>query len=142
LGRIVEASGFIAYPAYIQSQIMPLCDVQTVALAGDTLAERQRDEVVYYKSSGASSGPYDIPVARMDSHGGLISSAIDVVRFAIHLDGLPAVPDILSSASIASMTTPTSDPYLQEPQWLAARHHCVDRQQRRQSVLGGIGQRG
>jgi CubicO group peptidase (beta-lactamase class C family) len=111
LGRIIEARGFLAYPTYIQSQIMPLCDVQTVALAGDTLAERQRDEVVYYKSSGASSGPYDIPVARMDAHGGLISTAIDVVRFAIHLDGLPAVPDILSSASIASMTTPTSGRY-------------------------------
>ena len=93
LGRIIEARGFLAYPTYIQSQIMPLCDVQTVALAGDTLAERQRDEVVYYKSSGASSGPYDIPVARMDAHGGLISTAIDVVRFAIHLDGLPAVHD-------------------------------------------------
>ena len=26
-------------------------------------------------------------------HGGLISTAIDVVRFAIHLDGLPAVHD-------------------------------------------------
>ena len=123
LGRIIEACGFIAYPAYIQSQIMPLCDVQTVALAGDTLAERQRDEVVYYKSSGASSGPYDIPVARMDSHGGLISSAIDVVRFAIHLDGLPAVPDILSSASIASMTTPTSGRYAKG--WAVDRRSVV-----------------
>jgi hypothetical protein len=93
VGRIIEARGFLAYPTYIQSQIMPLCDVHTVALAGDTLAERQRDEVVYYKSSGAGSGPYDIPVARMDAHGGLISTAIDVVRFAIHLDGLPAVHD-------------------------------------------------
>ena len=47
-------------------------------------------------------------VTRMDSHGGWLATATDLVRFAVHVDGYATKPDILDSASIAAMTTPST----------------------------------
>jgi hypothetical protein len=41
----------------------------------------------------------------MDSHGGWVATATDVVRFAVHVNGMGAKPDILSSSSVSTMTT-------------------------------------
>jgi D-alanyl-D-alanine carboxypeptidase len=44
----------------------------------------------------------------MDSHGGWIATAVDLVRFAVHFDKFPNPPDILTPASMTTMTTPTT----------------------------------
>jgi Beta-lactamase len=72
-------------------------------LAGNTRADRRPEEVTYYDQDGED--PYGIPVARMDAHGGWLATAVDLMRFAVRVDGFPAPPDILSSASITTMTT-------------------------------------
>jgi hypothetical protein len=46
----------------------------------------------------------------MDSHGGWVANATDLVRFAVRVDGFPTTPDILTPASIATMTTKTTAP--------------------------------
>jgi N-acyl-D-amino-acid deacylase len=40
----------------------------------------------------------------MDAHGGWVSSTVDLLRFVTAVDGLPARPDVLGPASIATMT--------------------------------------
>jgi hypothetical protein len=96
-----------------------------MAIAGDSLAERQSDEVVYYggpqeiqvQIGGETynyliyEDPYLIPVSRMDAHGGWIASAIDLVRFAVHVHGFTQPPDILNWTSLQTMITPTAGDY-------------------------------
>jgi hypothetical protein len=56
-----------------------------MTIAGNTLADRQPSEVVYYGMDG--DDPYSIDVARMDSHGGWVSTATDYLRFLVCADG-------------------------------------------------------
>jgi len=74
-------------------------------IAGNTLAERKSNEVVYYGQGGEN--PYNYNVARMDSHGGWISSATDLARLVVYIDGFNGKPDILSSSTIKTLTTPS-----------------------------------
>lgn len=41
----------------------------------------------------------------MDAHGGWITSSIDLVRFAVHVDGFSTEPDILSANTVNTMLT-------------------------------------
>jgi len=123
LGRIIERISGQPYADYVRANVLAPCGITTMEIAGDTLDERRAGEVVYYGqpydvtvSSGGGApvnitvddDPYAIPVARMDSHGGWIASAVDLVRFAVNVDNFPQPTDILSAASIATMTTPTT----------------------------------
>ena len=74
-------------------------------LAGNTLAERARNEVVYYGQQ--NQNPYNINVRRMDSHGGWIASPTDLVEFLMHVDGSGAPTSILAADTWKTMTTPT-----------------------------------
>jgi hypothetical protein len=74
-------------------------------IAGNTLAERAENEVKYYSQVPAED-PYDLNVARMDSHGGWIAAPIDLVRFAASLDGSRGNP-LLSPETLKIMTTPS-----------------------------------
>jgi hypothetical protein len=71
-------------------------------IGGNTLTDRLPNEVVYYPDSGST---YGMNVSRMDSHGGWIATAADIVRFTVHVNGMGGKPDLLSAASISSMTT-------------------------------------
>jgi hypothetical protein len=42
----------------------------------------------------------------MDSHGGWLATPVDLVRFAMHVDGFTTTPNILSRDTIETMTTP------------------------------------
>ena len=103
LGRVIEKVTHQPYERYVRDAILSRCGVTGMRIAGNTLAERAPEEVVYYGQS-----PYSMNVRRMDSHGGWVATAPDLVRFAIHTDGFAAVPDILQGHSIREMTTPTA----------------------------------
>jgi len=61
--------------------------------------------VQYY--SQESMQPYTMPINRMDSHGGWVTTPTAMVNFLMHTDGFPERPDILQPATIAEMTTPS-----------------------------------
>lgn len=75
-------------------------------IAGDTLADRRPNEVVYYPQG--TPGPYTIRVSRMDAHGGWIATPTDLLRFLVRVNGFPSKADILSPTSIPTMFTPTT----------------------------------
>jgi len=103
LGRVIEKVTRQPYERYVRETILTRCGVTGMRIAGNTLAERAPEEVVYY-----GQNPYTMNVRRMDSHGGWLATAADLVRFAIHVDGFATVPDILQEQSIREMTTPTA----------------------------------
>lgn len=106
LGRIIERLSNLVYSAYVQQQVLSPCGISAMRIAGDTLADRAADEVVYYAQG--SPGPYTIEVSRMDAHGGWIATPIDLMRFLVSVDGFPSKVDILSANSIRTMLTPTT----------------------------------
>jgi CubicO group peptidase (beta-lactamase class C family) len=101
LGRIIEKLTGEPYEKYVQQAVLEPCDIHTMKIAGNTLAERARGEVVYYGRNGEN--PYDMNVRRMDAHGGWIARPEDLVKFLTHADGLAETPDLLKDATLKKM---------------------------------------
>jgi CubicO group peptidase (beta-lactamase class C family) len=99
VGRIIEKVTGQPYEQHVREAVLAPCGIDDMRISGNTLAQRARGEVVYYGAAGQN--PYDMNIHRMDSHGGWLATAPDLVRFATHLD-------ILRPASIALMTTGTA----------------------------------
>jgi CubicO group peptidase (beta-lactamase class C family) len=108
LGRVIEQVTGQTYEDWVRANILVPCGA-TMMIAGDTITERQPDEVYYYDLL-ENLDPYKVPVARMDSHGGWIATATDLLRFLVRADGLPPVADLLGLADITQMTTPSNLP--------------------------------
>jgi CubicO group peptidase (beta-lactamase class C family) len=105
LGRVIEKVTGRPYADYVKAEVLDRCGIAAMAIAGNTLDERQREEVKYY---GQGENPYDMNVARMDSHGGWTARPQAIVRFMMHVDGFAKPPDILKAQTIRTMTTGSS----------------------------------
>jgi CubicO group peptidase (beta-lactamase class C family) len=99
VGRIIEKVTGQTYEQHVRTSVLGRCGAGDMRIAGNSLAERARGEVVYYAAGGQDA--YNMDVRRMDSHGGWVASAPDLVRFATHLD-------LLRPRSITEMTTGTN----------------------------------
>jgi CubicO group peptidase (beta-lactamase class C family) len=108
LGRIIETATGQSYESYVQSTVLSQCGITDMQIAGDTLADRAPGEVVYDGTNSTVGNPYGIPVRRMDSHGGWIATATDLLRFMVRMDANANPADIVSSASLTTMTTGTT----------------------------------
>jgi CubicO group peptidase (beta-lactamase class C family) len=97
LGRVLEKVTKMPYEALITQHVLSKCGITSMKIAGNTLAERQPKEVMYLTEKPGAA--YGMNVARMDSHGGWIATAGDLVRFASQL------PKLLNEESIRTMTT-------------------------------------
>jgi CubicO group peptidase (beta-lactamase class C family) len=97
LGRVLEKVVKLPYEQLMTQQVLSKCGITSMQIGGNTMAERQPNEVMYLTQK---PGPaYGMNVARMDSHGGWIATAGDLVRFASQL------PVLLNQDSIHAMTT-------------------------------------
>jgi CubicO group peptidase (beta-lactamase class C family) len=106
LGRVIEQISGQTYRDFVLQEILAPCGVTDMRIAGDTLPERLPEEVVYYGQG--RENPYGMNVARMDSHGGWLASASDLVRFLNHVDGFQSTANILKPETIRLMTAPSS----------------------------------
>ena len=114
LGRVIEKVTGKSYEDFVRTSILAPLKIRDMHI-GKTLEDgRRKNEVKYYaKGSGASvfggnAGkkvrfPYGAwHLEAMDSHGGWVSSAVDLVRFAAAFDD-PARSPILKQATIQTM---------------------------------------
>jgi CubicO group peptidase (beta-lactamase class C family) len=104
LGRIIEKITGQPYADYVRAALLSRCSVTDMAIAGNTLAQRQPAEVKYY---GQGDNPYGFNITRMDSHGGWIERPADYVQFVMHVDGFAKPRNILNPQTIQTMTTPS-----------------------------------
>ncbi len=104
LGRIVAAMSGQSYEAFVRTQLLAPAGIRDMEIGGNTRADRRPGEVVYVGQGGHD--PYGFNLARMDSHGGWIANAADLVRFAQAVDGV--APDIIGPQSIATMGSPSA----------------------------------
>jgi CubicO group peptidase (beta-lactamase class C family) len=111
LGRIIEAVSGQPYQTYIQQQILAPLGIRRTHLGHSLPAFRDPNEVPYvslvsgptvYDNSGTivplSDGGFNLE--NLDSAGGWLTSAIELVRFGASFDNPTASP-ILSAESIA-----------------------------------------
>ncbi|MFI5011953.1 MAG: serine hydrolase domain-containing protein [Hyphomicrobiales bacterium] len=103
LGRVIEKIGRRPYAEFVREVVLRRCGIADMEIAGNTLAERKPLETRYYGQGGEN--PYDMNVARMDSHGGWIARPADLVAFATHVDGFSTTPSLLNPDTIRMMTT-------------------------------------
>jgi CubicO group peptidase (beta-lactamase class C family) len=103
LGRVIEKVTRKPYAAAVEQEVLSRCGITAMRIAGNTLDDRAKNEVVYYGQG--TENPYGMQVTRMDSHGGWLASPTDLVRFLVHVDGFPARPDILQGTTLDVMTT-------------------------------------
>ena len=104
LGRVIEKVTKKPYAEAVQELVLGRCSIRGMQIAGNTMRERAKDEVVYHGQEGQD--PYGMNVRRMDAHGGWLASPTDLLRFLVQVDGFDKMPDILKPASIATMTAP------------------------------------
>jgi hypothetical protein len=75
-------------------------------LAEQTALGRANFEPMYF---GFYDGaPYELPIGRMDAHGGWIGSPADMLNFLAKVDGSANPADILEAATLDAMTRPSS----------------------------------
>lgn len=104
LGRVIEKVSGLPYSEYVRREILAGCGVADMRIAGNTLKDRARSEVVYFGQSGED--PYNMNVARMDSHGGWLATATDLALFSGRVAASGAAPGILKRESVAKMVSP------------------------------------
>lgn len=103
LGRVIEKVTGQSYANYLTQAMLSPAGASSFAIGGNTLAQRLSDEVVYHGQLGED--PYTMQITRMDSHGGWVASAIDLLRVLRKIDGFTPPADLLSAGTVARMTT-------------------------------------
>jgi N-acyl-D-amino-acid deacylase len=113
LGRVIEKVSGQTYEEYVRKEVLAPLNIHTMRLGATLPEKRARGEVQYYvakKARGtAVMGPHlgePVPepygawcLESMDAHGGWLSSAPDLVRFATAFDD-PRRCKVLKSKSI------------------------------------------
>jgi len=103
LGRVIERVSGQIYAGYVQREILPAFGISDMRTSGNTRKERAANEVVYF---GQNEDPYGMNVARMDSHGGWLATAMDLACFAGRVTGYGTAPALLKRETIAKMVSP------------------------------------
>lgn len=118
LGRIIERISGESYEDYVRAALLTPAGASGMRLGRSLEGDRAPGEVVYYDYAGAplaasvfDAGPVQVPwpyggfaLEPMNSHGGWLASAADLLRFLLVVDGRTVKPDVLQPATVALMT--------------------------------------
>jgi CubicO group peptidase (beta-lactamase class C family) len=119
LGEVIEKKTGMTYENYVKQNIFAPLGIYDIRLGKNLLADKQEREGEYNNPftnlSVYGTGQF-VPwqyggasVEAMDAHGGWIATARDLVRLFAAFDGFPSRPDILSPATLQTMTTPSAN---------------------------------
>jgi CubicO group peptidase (beta-lactamase class C family) len=95
LGRVVEVSTGMDCTSAVQARLADPAGACSFALAGDTLDDRLPGEAVYVSATG---NPYGLRASRLDSFGGWVMTAADLLAVFAGFDGYG---DEIASGSVA-----------------------------------------
>jgi N-acyl-D-amino-acid deacylase len=122
LGRVIEKISGQSYEEFVTEQIAKPAGITSMALGGTLLEERLSREVRYYAQPGSVLAPSVYPevgfaaeayggyyLPALDAHGGLISSAEDLIRFILAVDGTKG-PQLLTPETVEVMQSTVRPP--------------------------------
>jgi N-acyl-D-amino-acid deacylase len=120
LGRVIERVSGMSYEEYVRSHVLQPVGANRTRLGKTRMRDALTDEVKYYWPGMDVNAPLVpsvfpgegmVPVnyggfylEALDSHGGWVSSTVDLLRFMTSVDGRASRPDILSTGLVAEMT--------------------------------------
>jgi len=105
LGRVIEKITKKEFSTYVK-ECMSEHDIDSFEIATNKRSKGGM-EVTYY--SQEKSSPYDMPISRMDSHGGWIATSKDLVKLLLRVDGKSKPKDFLSGNTVRVMTRPSEN---------------------------------
>lgn len=119
LGKIIEEKSGMLYEDWVRENVLAPAGICDMYIAKNLLEDKREREGEYNNTATTLSiygtGEY-VPwqyggfnVESMDGHGGWIATASDLVRLLVAVDNFPTKPDILSSATINEMVTPSAE---------------------------------
>lgn len=120
LGDIIEQISGLTYEKYVQDSILSPLGIFDMHIGKNLLADKQEREGEYVGNGYTTLSCYNtgqyVPweyggfsVEAMDAHGGWIASSRDMLKLLTAVDGFSTKPDILSSSTIATMTTASAN---------------------------------
>jgi CubicO group peptidase (beta-lactamase class C family) len=121
LGRVIERASGMQYEDYVRARVLQPVGANRTRLGKTRMSDALAGEVRYYFSGFGLNAPL-VPsvfpgegmvpinyggfyVEAMDSHGGWVSSTVDLLRFMTGVDGRTNPADILSGALVKEMTS-------------------------------------
>jgi len=123
LGRVIERVSGMPYEDYVRSRVLQPVGANRTRVGRTRMSGALAGEVKYYLPGEPGMGmtgplvPSVFPgegavpvnyggfyVEAMDSHGGWVSSTVDLLRFVGGVDGRANLPDVLSQERVAEMT--------------------------------------
>jgi len=108
LSKIIAKESGKPYATYVKEEIMDKVGAAHTSIAGPSLAGRQENEVKYYGQGGDNGYVYDYTnFSRADGAMGWLSTPKDLLLFCNAVDGSATRPDLLTPATITTMTTIT-----------------------------------
>lgn len=107
-GRVIEKISGKTYINFIKEDLLAPIGITLTDMAGKTEAERKTNEVKYYGQGNDAAYVYSIAFPRRDADGGLMSTASDLLKFVLAIDGFNTRADILNATSITALTTGSS----------------------------------
>jgi len=121
LGRVIERLSGVPYEEYVRTRVLQPVGANRTRLGKTRMHDALAEEVKYYFPGMGVNAPLvqsvfagegTVPVnyggfylEAMDSHGGWVSSTVDLLRFLTGVDGRANRPDILSAALVTEMTS-------------------------------------
>lgn len=120
LSEIIEEISGMDYEAWMKQEILHPLGIYDMHIGENLLIDKREREGEYvgegyttldlYGSGNSVPWTYGgASVNAMDGHGGWIATAKDLVKLLVAVDNFSSFPDILSPASITSMTTPSAN---------------------------------
>jgi CubicO group peptidase (beta-lactamase class C family) len=112
LGRIIERVSGLSYEEFVKREVLTPAGITRMKIGRSAASDKAAGEVTYYARGPAS--PYGgFNLEAMDSHGGWIASAPDLLNFVNAIDGRRGKP-LLTKASIAELTSRPEPPLPQD----------------------------
>jgi N-acyl-D-amino-acid deacylase len=118
---VIERLSGLSYGEYVRTRVLEPVGARRTRLGKTRLADALPEEVRYYYAGAGLNWPLvqsvfpgegSVPanyggyyLEATDSHGGWVSSTIDLLRFMVKVDGRTSPPDILSPQLVAEMTS-------------------------------------
>src|SRR5260221_3510220 len=123
LGRVIEKITGTNYEEFVKT-VLAVANISRMRIGGSRQVEKLPGEVTYYdypgsalttsifpQDTGPVPWPYNFSYPTMDSHGGWVASVVDILRFVTAVDGRVPHTNLLSMASIDTMTARPSPPW-------------------------------
>lgn len=120
LGAVISTVSGQSYESFVQDKILVPNGIIDMHIGNSYSTKRYPNEVQYYEQEGSlqikeytGSGKLvdksdgGNPIELLSSAGGWVSSSVEFARLVTLIDGIPEVNDILTNASIETMTDNT-----------------------------------